>query len=141
MNSLITSPYREQHNDILEISSVILDCLDIDKLKGNSHIVRRSLSKLAGLVQIHLVLEDNSLYPILANSDNEVLKETSVKFMAEMGDISKVFTEYLDKWSTSSSIRNNTDQFITETKNILDSLNSRIMRENDIFYKQIDELL
>ena len=141
MGNLRTSPFRKQHDGILEIIAIILNILDPETIKNNSHGIRKQITKLAGVVKVHLVLEDNSLYPVLANNENRVLKETSAQFMEEMGSISNSFNAYLEKWSTVSSIKSETRLFITETQSLLDSLKSRIERENDSFYKLIDEIL
>ncbi len=136
-----TSPFRKQHDGILEIITGILNNLDENSIKENSHNVRKLIAKLAGIVKVHLVLEDNSLYPLLANNDNTELREISAQFMDEMGDISKSFTDYLKQWSTASSIKSETSVFIKETKTVLNALKQRIDRENEKFYKLIDEIL
>ncbi len=134
-----TSSFRRQHEGILEEVAGILGILEFEAIRDNSYTIRKKITKLAGIVKIHLVLEDNSLYPVLANIDSGILKETAAQFMDEMGDISKSFTEYLEKWSTVSSIKSETNIFVSETQTILSFLKQRITRENEIFYKLIDK--
>ncbi|MCF6335155.1 MAG: hypothetical protein L3J12_05400, partial [Spirochaetales bacterium] len=74
-----TSSFRIQHEVILEEVAGILGILEFEAIRDNSYTIRKKITKLAGIVKIHLVLEDNSLYPVLANIDSGILKETAAQ--------------------------------------------------------------
>ena len=140
MTELRTATFRKQHEGIIEIVDSILMSMDPEVLKNNSHGIRKLLTKLSNNVKIHLILEDTALYPILANSDDDKVREISRQYMEEMGIISNSYTSYVEKWSAGSSIKDNTAIFITETKELLGSLLNRIDRENNGLYQIIDKL-
>jgi len=140
MSDLKTAVFRKQHEGIVEIVNSILDSLDYNELSDNSHGIRKLLTKLTNNVNIHLILEDTALYPILANSDDKEVSEVSLKYMEEMGVISSSYTRYVEKWSIGTSIKDSTETFINETKDLLGSLLNRIDRENKGLYTIIDEL-
>ncbi len=140
MSELRTATFRKQHVDIINLVNNILGSLDLDALKINSHGIRKLLTKLSNNVKVHLILEDSALYPILANSDNAEIKTKSNKFMDEMGVISKTFSNYVEKWSMGSSIKEDTSSFVDETRKVMDALLNRMERENTDLYKILDEL-
>jgi len=135
-----TTVFRKQHEGIVEIVNRILASLDHDALSNNTHGIRKLLTKLSNNVKIHLILEDTALYPILANSDNTEVKAISLQYMEEMGVISNSYSTYVEKWSIGSSIKDSTETFINETKDILGALLNRIDRENKGLYQIVDEL-
>ena len=135
MSELRTATFRKQHVDIINLVNNILGSLDLDALKINSHGIRKLLTKLSNNVKVHLILEDSALYPILANSDNAEIKTKSNKFMDEMGVISKTFSNYVEKWSMGSSIKEDTSSFVDETRKVMDALLNRMERENTDLYK------
>ena len=140
MSELRTATFRKQHVDIINLVNNILDSLDFDVLKTNSHGIRKLLTKLSNNVKVHLILEDSALYPIMANSDNTKIKTKSNQFMDEMGVISTTYSNYVEKWSTGSSIKENTSKFMDETRNVMDALLNRIDRENTDLYKILHEM-
>lgn len=140
MTELRTATFRKQHEDIIDLINNILDSLDLNILKANSHGIRKIITKLTNNVKVHLILEDSALYPILVNSDNKKIKTRSNQFMDEMGVISGTYSEYVEKWSKGSSIKEDTGNFIDETRTIMDALINRIERENTDLYKILDEL-
>lgn len=140
MPELRTATFRKQHEDIVNLVKNILGSLDLDSLKTNSHGIRKLLTKLSNNVKVHLILEDSALYPILANSDNKQLKTKSNQFMEEMGVISGAYSDYVEKWSKGSLIKEDTGNFVDETKAVMDALLNRIERENTDLYKILDEL-
>jgi len=140
MADLKTATFRKQHEGIVEIVNSILASLDHNELSNNTHGIRKLLTKLTNNVKIHLILEDTALYPILANSDDKEVKAISLQYMEEMGVISNSYTSYVEKWSIGSSIKDSTETFINETKDLLGALLNRIDRENKGLYQIIDEL-
>lgn len=140
MADLRTATFRKQHDGIVEITRSILNSLEPSELSNNSHGIRKLLTRLSNNVKIHLILEDTALYPILANSEDKKIRATSLQYMEEMGVISDSYNSYVEKWSVGSVIKENTEKFIEETKELLGALLNRIERENTGLYQIIDEL-
>ncbi len=135
-----TKTFREQHDELLKIATEIASHLDVDALAKDASKVRSLLSRLLGVLSIHLSMEDKSLYPRLLAHDDVAIKSMAQRFMDEMGGIGKVLEEYKTKWMTVAKIQDNSAAFVTETKGIIDALALRIEKENNELYEALDKL-
>ncbi|GBE36125.1 hemerythrin HHE cation binding domain protein [bacterium BMS3Bbin07] len=136
---LITDEYRRQHEEILELVNELSGYLYEQKLKNNALEARKILSKLAGALKVHLAMEDNSLYPRLLASNDKEIREVARQFIEEIGGITPVFNNYLNKWPNPASIESNPLEFINETNELFNALKNRIYREDNILYPLIDK--
>jgi iron-sulfur cluster repair protein YtfE (RIC family) len=91
-NMAYTDNLRKQHNEIVQVVRDITVKLGNQPLDATG--MRSLLSRLAGQVVFHLAMEDESLYPRLAASDDQTAKGTATKFMQEMGGVAEVFTSF-----------------------------------------------
>ncbi len=135
-----TKNFRDQHDDLLKIATEIAGHLNVNELSNDASEVRRLLSKLLGKLNVHLSMEDKSLYPKLLDHPDERVKVMAKRFMDEMGGIGKVVTAYREKWPSPLHIQKDPSTFIRETKGIFDALGKRIEKENNELYKTVDEL-
>ncbi len=71
-------------------------------------------------------MEDKYFYPILLNLSDEKNRNLAKKFVSEMGGLSESFNIYLKKWSLSTGIKENSEEFIKETQEICEALLNRI---------------
>lgn len=125
--------YKNQHKGLVDLVGKIAGCLDEAALTKDASVVAKHLNGLAGGLQMHLMLEDESLYPRLLKSTNAKIVDTSKKFMTEMGGLKATFMKYKEKWP-SAEIQKNPKAFITETKGILKALADRVEREEGTLY-------
>ena len=135
-----TKRFRDQHDELLEIASEISAHLTVDELSNNASEVRLLLSKLFGVLSVHLAMEDKALYPrLLAHSDERV-EAMARKFIDEMGGIGEAVKAYKNKWSNVLEIQKGPGDFIEQTKAVFDALAKRIEKEDNELFKTIDEL-
>ena len=85
--------------------------------------------ELVSTLLAHLKLEDWTLYPRLIESDNEAISDAGRKFQQEMGGLAPAFVSFCDKWS-SSRIESDWAGYCADTREILDALENRLLREN-----------
>ncbi len=136
-----TQRYREQHEELLSMASKISEKLNFDDLSENASEAHRMLSELMGKIKYHLAIEDKSVYPLLLEHTDDVIKSTTQRFIDEMGNIKEVIEDYFTKWSNAQVIHKDAASFIEETKGIFDALAKRIEKENNELYKMVDELV
>lgn len=134
-----TEKYRKDHDQLLDMAKEISTLLIEEKISRDSNEVRSALSKLAGKLKIHLMLEDDSLYPRLTSHSDEKVRAMTNRYINEMGGISGAFNAYNDKWK-GSAIKEDAGSFIKETKSIFDVLSKRVRSENTELYAMIDQL-
>lgn len=136
-----TDSYRKHHDEILSIAREINALLGPAIGDSDADTIRKLLSKLAGLVNVHLAMEDKGLYPeLLANGDASV-KATARRFSDEMGSVAAAFVAYINAWPTSTAIKADAARFTTESKGIFNALSKRIHRENTELYVLLDALV
>ena len=109
-------------------------------LESEAKAARLVLSKLAGVLNMHLAAEDNVLYPNLLKTENEEIRTIAQKYIDEMSSLKESFGKYLKKWPSSLSLQSNPEEFIVETEQILLLLRQRIQRENNELYYIVDRL-
>lgn len=132
-----TDNLRKQHNDIVLVAREITTKLNTVPLDATA--LRSLLSRLAGQVNFHLAMEDQSLYPRLAACPDEEAKAVARKFMLEMGGLAEVFSVFSRKWQT-CVIEADPLGFTAESRKVLAALGDRIQRENSVLYPLADKV-
>lgn len=135
-----TTKFREQHDEMLSITSEIKKHLNIKQLSNDANEVRSLLSRLLGKLSVHLAMEDKSLYPSLFEHSDERVKSMAKRYSDEMGGIAGTVNTYKNQWLSSSKIQDNPSEFINQTKGLFGALAKRIERENAELYKMVDEM-
>lgn len=96
--------------------------------------------RLNHILMVHLVKEDQLLYPALRKSNNPDIAAIAIKFSAEMGGIAKQFIEYMQVWNE-ASIKADWPGFCSDTRSLLTALRERVRREERDLYPRLTESL
>jgi len=92
------------------------------------------IEQLRTLLEEHLLLEDDFLYPVLKKRPDEGIRDLASRFSIELGNIKSAFVEYVGKWPSADSIVQSHSLFVSESKALLGALQNRIDREdNELF--------
>jgi hypothetical protein len=126
-----------QHQEIEASMDYVMNIINEKKVEEKAFDIAMELNKLAGKLKIHLISENNFLYPDLLKSSNTPLKELAENFMNEMIPIGDKFMEYKDNYNTKSKILSDVDKFIKETKEIFKLLKTRLEREDKELYPKL----
>lgn len=118
-----------QHQDLLAISSRVSRGLDTDSLRANAAPVRTAVSELAGVLKVHLTMEDRSLYPSLLNHQDPKIHATARNCVDEMGGLFEKLQAFLAKWPNPVAVQQNPEEFVRDLDRILEALAYRIKRE------------
>jgi len=125
---------KRQHREIQEIINFLNVNLGENKVRAEASQLAQNISILSGKLRMHLLSEDESLYPRLLSGTDVNAKETTERFFKEMGNLSQVFGAYKVKYNISSKILSNVEAYITDTKVIIEALENRISREDTELY-------
>jgi hypothetical protein len=135
-----TDSFRKQHAEILTIAREI-NALLSDTLSATAAAsIRPLMSKLAGVVTLHLAMEDKGLYPQMTGHANPSVRAMSKRYSDEMGSIAAVFTDYMKNWQTTPQMMANPAQFSADSKAVFNALSKRIHLENTELYALVDKL-
>lgn len=130
---------NRQHDNIKEEINFILN--EVEKGSANMDTAEAALhiSRLAGLLKIHLLEEDRFLYPSLLNNPDNEIREMTNNYIAEMGNLAEEYTEFKNSYNTSNKIKNNMDNFLTDANRMLKALMNRMLKEDNGLYRIIAE--
>lgn len=134
-----TSRFREQHAEILRIAAE-LQGVSEQRLRENADPARKILSNLLGKLNLHLAVEDRSVYPQLQSSPNPAVANMAKRFESEMGGIAAAVQVWGKRWSTSVAIQADPHRFVNESADIVTTLKKRMQRENLELYAAVDAL-
>jgi len=124
----------------MEIVTEIRGILVRENITADATEVSRLLARFMGKLNVHLSMEDKSLYPkLLAHPDAHVQTMTQ-RFITEMGGIADAVGEYKTRWSSARAMQAEPDEFIAQTRRLFSALEKRVKSENTILYKALDDL-
>lgn len=129
-----TENLLRQHQEILDLAAKIGVYQNTAQVKENASIISNLLSQLSGKLKMHLMVEDQFVYPKLAKHSDVQIQKTSQNFANEMGDLGKAFGDYKNQYLGASKISENASIFVTDTKRIFSALTKRMAHENRSLY-------
>jgi hemerythrin-like domain-containing protein len=133
-----TDSFRRQHQEILGLVNELRPQLVAESLRREAAPVASGLQRLATMLKAHLALEDSSLYPKLIAHADPAVAETARRYQREMGDLQTAFSNYVARWSSASSIQQESDQFVSQTQEVVAALLARVEREDGELYPMAD---
>lgn len=135
-----TDNFRKQHVEIMNFAREINGLLADPLSEAAAAEIRPMLSKLAGLVSLHLAMEDKTLYPAMVNHSDAATRATATRYSNEMGSLASAFGDYVGNWRTTAQMRAEPARFATESKAVFNALSKRIHHENVELYPLFDKL-
>ena len=133
-----TDSFRKQHDEILNIAREINGMLGSTIGDSAAEKIRSLLSRLAGLVNVHLAMEDKALYPTLLAHRDASVAGTARRFNEEMGSLAATFVGYINAWPNAAAIKADPARFTTDSKAVFNALSKRIHKENVELYVLLD---
>lgn len=134
-----TNNLLRQHQEMLDLAAEIGQYQNQLQVRENAGAISNLLSQLAGKLKMHLMVEDQFVYPKLAIHSDVQIQKTSQNFANEMGDLGKAFGDYKTKYLGATKIANNADLFIVDTKNIFTALTKRMEKETRSLYPLLNK--
>jgi hemerythrin-like domain-containing protein len=128
-----------QHSAIMEEINLIENEITKGSIDINPSIAGLHISRLAGQLRIHLLQEDEFLYPKLMNSTDASIRNLADQYNSEMGELASKYTVFKNKYNIANKILENVDEFLFEGKIIISALKQRIEKENSGLYRLIKE--
>jgi hypothetical protein len=134
MGSVVES-CRRQHRQILELATELEQVLKKPgEVASHGGDVRKLISKMSGLVKVHLANEDKVLYPRLVSSKQAKVSSTAKEFTTSMGGLVNTYVAWDAKW-TAQLIAQKPNDFVHESRTIIDALGSRVSHEERDLYR------
>lgn len=96
------------------------------------------INYLAGQLKVHLLEEDEFLYPNLIKCGDVEIQNMADEYNNEMGSLVSDYTGFKSQYNTSNKISADKETFMKEIKRILKALNDRIAKEDNGLYHLIE---
>lgn len=130
---------KRQHITILEE----INFIDTEIRKERSLISIQDLAlhinTLAGKIKIHMMEEDNYLYPdLLQNQDTQIVDMTK-RYIGEMGNLAAEYIIFKNSYNVANKIKGNIDTFLKDTENMMEILKKRMDKEDNELYKIVED--
>lgn len=127
---------KKQHEEVLTLIKTIRGMI-ADSPEEKSKEIAFNINALSGKLKMHLMSEDQFLYPSLMQSGNRTIRNTAQTFNHEMGNLAESFRSFAQKYNTPSKIIQNRIYFITENQKIFQLIEERIKNEDVKLYPLI----
>jgi hemerythrin-like domain-containing protein len=124
-----------QHKEILAIISKMETEVGLSSDSKHAGQFLAFWEELSKILERHLLLEDDFLYPVLKKCEDTKVCEVAAQFFKELGNLKQAYTDYTDKWSSSDTIGKANSLFINESNELFDALKHRIFKEDTILFK------
>ena len=128
MNAM--SKLKEQHKEILSIGGRISDGADTTLNVKIAMTILELIKELGELLEEHLLIEDDFLYPALKKRSQENIRDIAHQFSIELGGIKEAFFNYSTKWTSPEKIIQSQMEFTSESKALVGALQNRIVKED-----------
>jgi hypothetical protein len=126
-----------QHRELIKVATVMFGWLEVGKLTRGAGEVHKAISSLSGILNVHLAMEDRSLYPRLLEHEDEQLRALARRFLDERQPLYEQFEKYRRHWPSTAAIEAGAAAFIDETRAILGMLWTRMKLEDDVLHPEI----
>ncbi len=128
---------KNQHQEILRIVDEIHFDLEMEINSSIANSLMEKIERLRSLLEIHLLIEDDFLYPALQKLPHDDVRNTATRFAIELGGIKEAFSEYLGKWCTPEDIVRSSSYFVSESNALFSALQQRIAKEDNELFRYI----
>ncbi|WP_419822233.1 hemerythrin domain-containing protein [Anoxybacterium hadale] len=129
---------KRQHRDVLTLAKYILEQIAGGEVEKNLDEVVRCINTISGKLKLHLMSEDQFLYPALSSSANPMLRRFGKQYGEEMEIVTGAFEGYKASYNTAPKIRHDMAGFEAASKQIFSALSGRIGREETELYPLLD---
>lgn len=126
---------RRQHQELGEIATQLSRAVANNAVPQSVGALRWQLARL---LMGHLALEDRIFYPAVQRMADEHVRATAQRLQTEIAPLAGAFSAYMADWNE-DRIHREWAGFCAETRDILDSLGSRIDKEERILYPLVND--
>ena len=130
---------KKQHTEIARLTKELQHYTDAAAVTSKAAAIASTLSKLSGILSVHLAAEDKYLYPQLSKSEHPEVSRTAQAFFTDMGTLAPVYQDYKQRFLTASRIAAAPDAFLKDTPAVLGALSARLQKEDRELYPLVAE--
>ncbi|MGB6984400.1 MAG: hemerythrin domain-containing protein [Candidatus Aquilonibacter sp.] len=131
-----TQAYRNQHDEIRSATRALAAVVS----GGDMPAIRKALTHLSALIDVHVYLEDSAFYPALYKHADPELGRIAKAYQESMGKLASVYTAFCSRWMRPGAIEEDASGFAKELGDVCTTLERRMDLENNTLYMMVDGL-
>jgi hemerythrin-like domain-containing protein len=132
---------RSDHIEILSIIAEIQHFLEPETIKQKATAVQNLVARLTQKTLSHLLLEDRFFCQEMLISTHDETRNLAQQHIANMGSMATQLKDYIQTWQSEDDIRLLPERFCVESKSLLNFLQQRINREEQVLYPKAEAIL
>ncbi len=131
-----TQAYRNQHDEIRHAARELAALVN----SGDVAVIRKSLTHLSALIDVHVSLEDTAFYPALYKHADAELRRIAKAYQESMARLAGVYAAFCSRWMRQGAIEGDPSAFAKELTDVCATLDRRMDLENNTLYMMVDGL-
>ena len=132
---------RSDHMEILSIIAEIQRFLEPETVKQKAAAVQSLVARLTQKTLSHLLLEDKFFCQEMLISTHDETRNLAQQHIAHMGSMATQLKDYIQTWQCEDDMRLLPERFCAESKTLLNFLQQRINREEQVLYPKAEAIL
>jgi hypothetical protein len=133
-----TETFRRQHDELARLVGVLLELVARTPMPAAE--VQRVLSRLAGVLRVHVAMEDEALYPRLLDHADPEVRTLARGFLDRFGSAYRDFLDFRARWAKVEQIAAAPAELAREVRTVAGALRERVGEENAVLYERVDQL-
>ena len=130
----IVERFTEQHYQLISICKELKIRSRVENLKIDTIPAFELQQNLNDTLGAHLRLEDHSLYPMLLEHHDPMVRDVASRLKGEVTECPREHNVYQEKYPTQKSIEDNMHDYAKDTYNLANKILERIQKEETELY-------
>ena len=118
--------FKTQRAEALDLIREIADLVQPDRISRDARIIRHALSVLADRLRALMKAEDETLNALLLAYHQPQLRAQAQQSLEESDRLRTALAGFNERWVTPAFIQNNPEEFVAETRELIELLKSRL---------------
>jgi hypothetical protein len=132
-----TENSRRQHLELRRHADDLLTLAAAPALDGAA--VQRNLSRMSGVLKMHVAMEVEGLYPQLLNHGDEEVRLLASGMIDKLKSVYEGFLQFRDKWPA-DAVHANPEEFIRQASFVARAFVESTHREEQGLYERVDAI-
>jgi hypothetical protein len=131
---------RNQHVKLTEHLDSVRRKMGPSIDSARAKAIRGEITRMAGLLNFHLSMEDRVVFPRLLRHENGQVASMAKRLSEDMEGLKGEFSEYRKRWLEAGAIESRPEEFTMDTNLLFLALGTRILREDRELYPVVEFL-
>jgi hypothetical protein len=133
-----TENSRRQHTELRRHADELLAALDVDGA-FDGQLVQRALSRMNGVLKVHVAMEIEGLYPRLLNHDDDDVRRLAQTMIDKLKGTYEGFFQFRSNWHA-DAVDADRDKFVAQARFVAKAFHDSTHQEELRLYDKVDAI-